>query len=93
MVEPIAPTGRILRLHKYILKNWSSRHHEIRWTAIGLLIGGIIGFFIGGVGIARAGGAVGVSGALLFGGIGAALGNRLGIGRDKKVAASNRSVG
>ncbi len=85
-------SGCIQRLRRRISHSWDSRHYEIRWTAIGLAVGVVVGFLVGGIGLARAGDAVGVSGVLLFGAIGAVFGNRLGIGRDKKALAINKKT-
>jgi uncharacterized protein YcfJ len=62
------------------------RHQEITYTALGIVVGFFIGLlFVGGVGIAALGTAFGISGSFLFAGVGGLVGNRIGIGRDKKV--------
>ena len=61
------------------------RPEEYKHTKRGLLIGGLIGAFIGGsIGIAGFFGAVGVSLIVVGGILGAFIGNRLGIEIDKK---------
>lgn len=64
-----------------------SRAKECRWSIYGFLVGALLGaLFIGEVGIAVLGGAVGVSAWAVLGFIGLLIGNRVGTGKDKSAA-------
>ena len=61
-----------------------SRPKECRWSIYGFLAGALLGaLFIGGVGIAALGGAVGVSAWAILSFIGLLIGNRVGTEKDK----------
>ena len=66
------------------------RNHpnEVKGTIAGGTIGGAIGTFIGGVGIAAMGTGIGVPAGLALGGLGLLIGNRAGIARDRSVDGS-----
>lgn len=73
----------------YAVTHARSRHHEIKWATIGAAVGIFTGVYIGSVGIAAHGKASGLSElvvAILFAGLGALVGSRFGIGKDKKAA-------
>lgn len=57
---------------------------EVKGTVAGIMAGAAIGTAIGGIGVAAMGSAVGVSGAALLAVGGGVIGNRWGIGKDKK---------
>jgi hypothetical protein len=61
--------------------------NTIMGAGTGLIIGSTV---VGGIGIAAMGGAVGIPGSLVLAGVGGLLGNRLGVGQDKKAAFRNR---
>lgn len=64
-----------------------NRRAELHWTLAGIVIGMIVGFIFGGIGIAGRGDAVGVwgfvAGAVILG----LVGNRIGTGRDRAALA------
>jgi hypothetical protein len=61
-----------------------SRPKECRWSIYGFVVGALLGaFFIGGVGIAALGSAVGASAWAILGFIGLLIGNRVGTEKDK----------
>jgi len=62
-----------------------ARPAETRWSVIGAAVGCILGLMIGGVGIAAMGGAKGVSAPLILAIIGAVIGNRYGISKDRPI--------
>ncbi|RVM58389.1 hypothetical protein CN128_09865 [Sinorhizobium meliloti] len=62
-----------------------ARPAEARWSVIGAVAGAVVGFLIGGVGIAAMGGATGVPAAIILTLVGALLGNRYGISKDRPV--------
>jgi predicted lipid-binding transport protein (Tim44 family) len=62
-----------------------ARPAETKWSIIGAAIGCVLGLMIGGVGIAAMGGAKGVPAALILMLIGAFIGNRYGISKDRPV--------
>jgi len=62
-----------------------ARPAETRWSLIGAAVGAMLGFLIGGVGIAAMGGAAGVPAALILAIAGGVLGNRYGISKDRPV--------
>lgn len=62
-----------------------ARPAETRWSLIGAVAGAVLGLIIGGVGIAAMGGAAGVPAAVIFGLVGAIVGNRYGVGKDRPV--------
>ena len=61
----------------------TDRPKEIRWTLYGAAAGFIGGFLIGGVGIAAMGSATGLPACIVLGVLGALIGNRVGVERDK----------
>lgn len=63
------------------------RPKEAKWTAIGGLSGIPVGLTIGGVGVAALGGAVGIPAVLLCTAVGAAIGNRIGVEKDRPLSA------
>lgn len=63
-----------------------ARPAETRWSIIGAAAGAILGLFVGSVGVAAMGGAAGIPATLLLGLIGAFVGNRYGISKDRPVA-------
>jgi len=62
-----------------------ARPAETRWSLIGAVAGAVLGLMIGGVGIAAMGGAAGVPAAIIFALVGAIVGNRYGVGKDRPV--------
>jgi hypothetical protein len=62
----------------------TNRPKEIRWTLYGTAAGFIGGFLIGGVGIAAMGSATGLPAFILLGGLGALIGNRVGVERHRR---------
>lgn len=60
------------------------RPQETRWSVAGAVIGLVFGLIFGGVGVAAFGGALGLSGFLVFPLLFGIVGNRYGIGRDRK---------
>ncbi|MEH2546890.1 cytochrome c biogenesis protein CcdA [Bradyrhizobium sp. AZCC 2262] len=89
--------GRNLTLSNAI-KRWigavsdfrKARPKEFYWSIFGAAAGFLIGLLVGGVGVAALGGAIGVSAYYVLPVVGVAIGNRVGIWRDraaiKKVA-------
>ena len=63
----------------------AARPQERRWSIIGGGAGFIVGLFIGGLGVAAMGGAVGVPAAIVLAVLGAIIGNRYGISKDRPV--------
>ena len=72
------------------MRDWGRSHPlEVAWIKRGVLMGALLGFVIGGVGIAGRGGAVGFSGlavALVLACVGALAGSRFGAFLDKRTA-------
>lgn len=68
-----------------------NRKAELDWTVAGIVLGSVLGFLFGGIGIAGGGGAVGVwgfvAGAIVLG----LVGNRIGTGRDRTTLARRAS--
>lgn len=62
-----------------------ARPAETRWSLIGAGLGAALGFLVGGVGIAAMGGAAGVPAAVILALLGALIGNRYGISKDRPV--------
>lgn len=62
-----------------------ARPTETRWSLIGAALGVVIGLSVGGVGIAAMGGAKGVPAALVLAVVGAVIGNRYGISKDRPI--------
>ena len=62
-----------------------SRPYETKWSLFGLIAGTTVGLFIGGVGVAALGGAIGVPAAIMLGLVGALVGNRYGVEKDRPV--------
>ena len=62
-----------------------ARPAETRWSLIGAAAGAVLGLLIGGVGIAAMGGAKGVPAAVILALLGAFIGNRYGISKDRPV--------
>jgi predicted lipid-binding transport protein (Tim44 family) len=62
-----------------------ARPAETRWSLIGAAAGAVLGFLIGGIGIAAMGGAAGVPAAVILALVGGVLGNRYGISKDRPV--------
>lgn len=77
------------------LVQWlTDRPKEIRGTLYGPGAGFVGGLFIGGVGIVAMGSATGLPACIVLGGLGALVGNRIGVERDKplpNVFAINRA--
>jgi hypothetical protein len=75
------------RLRRVAVAIWvfvRSRPKECRWSIYGFVVGALSGvLFIGGVGIAALGGAVGASAWAILGVIGGMVGNRIGVEKDK----------
>ncbi len=65
-------------------KNFAAkRPKEVKWTVIGGASGVPVGLAIGGVGVVALGGGVGIPAAALCSVVGAAIGNRFGVGKDR----------
>jgi hypothetical protein len=56
---------------------------ELRLTAAGLVLGLVVGLYVGSVGIAAKGTAHGVPAALVLGALFALIGNRIGVAFDR----------
>ncbi len=76
-----------MRVLNYLLSlygRWSAkRPWEARFTILGIVGGAIIGFMVGGIGVAMRGGAGGLWGWAVFAVIGGFLGNRFGVSCDR----------
>lgn len=59
-----------------------SRPREFRWSIYGMVVGAFAGVFIGGVGIAALGVAVGVPAFIILAIVGGMIGNRVGVEKD-----------
>jgi len=59
-----------------------SRPYEVRYTFAGTILGFVIGLPFGGMGLATAGGAIGLSISAVAAGLLGLLGNRVGVERD-----------
>lgn len=68
----------------------SRRPEEVKWTAIGGASGVPIGLAIGGVGVVALGGGVGIPAVVLCSVVGAAVGNRYGVGQDRPLPNAER---
>lgn len=74
-----------------MMKFIRDRPKETGWSIFGGLVGAVAGFiFIGGVGIAAMGTAIGVPAALIGGVLGGLIGNRFGISRDRPVNTQSK---
>ncbi|TBA24745.1 hypothetical protein [Rhizobium ruizarguesonis] len=62
-----------------------ARPAETRWSVIGAAVGAVLGLLVGGVGVAAMGGAAGVPAAVILALVGAVIGNRYGISKDRPV--------
>lgn len=62
-----------------------ARPAETRWSLIGAVIGAFLGILVGGVGIAAMGGAAGIPAAAILALVGAVIGNRYGISKDRPI--------
>lgn len=62
-----------------------ARPSETSWSLIGAFVGAVMGFLIGGVGIAAMGGATGIPAAVVLAIVGGIVGNRYGISKDRPV--------
>ena len=60
------------------------RRYELFYSLVGVLAGGLIGLFVGGVGVAALGGAHGLSGLVVCAVALGFIGNRIGVERDRK---------
>lgn len=68
----------------------ASRPSEVWWTKAGALVGLVPGFIFGGVGIAALGTAFGLPWFVIGPLIGAVIGNRIGLERDRTRAEAAR---
>lgn len=82
MREPLLRLAQ--RIRDCLVKATRNRPEETRWTIRGAVFGLLAGLFVGGVGISAGGDAIGISGCLLGMVVFGAIGNRFGIGRDRK---------
>lgn len=72
-------------------KNFTAkRPNEVKWTAIGGVSGVPVGLAIGGVGVTALGGAVGIPAVALCSVVGAAIGNRFGVGKDRPLPEDDK---
>jgi uncharacterized protein YcfJ len=79
-------------LRNYAQLRCRTNHYEIIYTALGFFIGFFVGILlVGGVGIAALGTAFGISGWMLFAVVFGVVGNRIGIGCDKKALQNVKS--
>lgn len=77
--------GKLASGAKAAVSAAKARPAETRWSLIGAVVGAILGLVIGGVGIAAMGGAAGVPAAVILALVGAVMGNRYGISKDRPV--------
>jgi predicted lipid-binding transport protein (Tim44 family) len=66
------------------------RPQETKWSIAGAVTGLLFGLFFGGVGVAAFGGAIGLYGFIVFPLLFGIIGNRYGIGRDRKALVNGR---
>ncbi len=60
-----------------------SRPREFHWSIYGMAVGALVGAFVGGVGVAALGGALGVPASVILATVGGMIGNRVGVEKDK----------
>jgi hypothetical protein len=69
----------------FIRKFTDGRRYEVFYSLVGVLAGGLIGLFVGGIGVAALGGAGGFSGFIVCAIALGFVGDRIGVERDRKV--------
>ncbi|MGY3588527.1 uncharacterized protein YcfJ [Bradyrhizobium sp. USDA 4341] len=77
----------VKRCADVILSGRKARPKEFHWSIYGIAAGAFVGLFLGGVGIAALGAAIGVSAWIITAIAGGMIGNRIGIGKDKATLA------
>ncbi len=76
---------KIERGTKKVVSAAKARPAETRWSLIGAAVGALFGLLVGGVGVAAMGGAAGIPAAVILALVGAVIGNRYGISKNRPV--------